>query len=127
MQTLQSYIKLVSSYLTRYWPSTLFLGFLVISTLLRAFTEINVTIPCLIRLVTGHQCLGCGLTTATIHLLKGDVQAAARANGLVFVILPVLLVFFRKHWLHFVHDQKLHGSCDSPEQVAEAHNKHLNL
>jgi len=45
-------------------------------------------LPCPFRALTGAWCVGCGMTRATHHLLRGDVAAALRFNLLV---IPVLL------------------------------------
>jgi hypothetical protein len=41
-------------------------------------------IPCLFNYVTGLQCPGCGLTRASMAILRGDFQAAYNFNQLVF-------------------------------------------
>jgi hypothetical protein len=50
------------------------------------------SIPCPFHAATGLDCPGCGLQRAVWSLLHGDVHAALRANALVIVILPLVLV-----------------------------------
>jgi len=45
-------------------------------------------VVCPFRLLTGHKCPLCGLTTATGRLLKGDMRGAWRAHRLGPVALP---------------------------------------
>ena len=48
-------------------------------------------LPCLFRVMTGWQCPGCGVSRMCICLLKGDVQGAFAANGVLLFALPGLI------------------------------------
>jgi hypothetical protein len=48
-------------------------------------------IPCIFNYATGMQCPGCGLTRASMAILRGDIQAAYGFNQLVFYA-PIFLV-----------------------------------
>ncbi|MFM2238334.1 MAG: hypothetical protein RL389_681, partial [Actinomycetota bacterium] len=48
-------------------------------------------IPCVFNYATGLQCPGCGLTRASLAILRGDIQAAYGFNQLVFYA-PIFLV-----------------------------------
>ncbi|WP_422362457.1 DUF2752 domain-containing protein [Reichenbachiella sp.] len=76
------------------------------STILKAFTSLDLTIPCLIKLITHNDCYGCGLTTAATHLLQFQPKLAYEANALVFVILPLLGFLMIKHLRDFIKDQQ---------------------
>ena len=51
-------------------------------------------LPCLIALVTGHHCLGCGLTRALTLLWLGDWRGAVGLNPLSPVVFLLLIVLF---------------------------------
>lgn len=51
-------------------------------------------LPCPVALLTRHPCPGCGMTRATMALLRGDLHAALHFHPLVLVILPTLALFF---------------------------------
>ena len=64
------------------------------------FSSFNVSLPCLFKAATGHECPGCGLTRAFQALLVGQFSEAWHFNPLAFFILPVLVILliveFRK-------------------------------
>jgi hypothetical protein len=41
-------------------------------------------IPCVFNYATGLQCPGCGLTRASLAILRGDIPAAFNFNELIF-------------------------------------------
>ncbi|GGN82675.1 hypothetical protein GCM10010112_60310 [Actinoplanes lobatus] len=41
-------------------------------------------LPCLLRTLTGVPCPGCGMTTAAVALVRGQVETAFQANPLIF-------------------------------------------
>jgi hypothetical protein len=53
----------------------------------------GVTLACPLRAVTGIPCPICGMTTATVALVRGDLGGAVRANPLVLA-LALLTVSF---------------------------------
>jgi hypothetical protein len=87
------YLKLVGKYL---WARGLFTavgGYMIFSVLLYAATDIDICIPCLWTTLFGYHCPGCGLTTASINIVKLDFVGAWEANPLAFLILPAGLFF----------------------------------
>jgi len=44
--------------------------------------------PCLVTMVTGYHCLGCGLNRAAIQLLQGNPEGALYTNSLIFLYIP---------------------------------------
>lgn len=54
---------------------------------------------CPLRMLTGHDCPGCGLTRALLALLRLDFSAAAEYHPLIFLIVPEgIYLFFRNHF-----------------------------
>ncbi len=53
---------------------------------------------CIWYLLSGHKCLGCGITTAIIYLLQGKFHLAYEANHLVFIVFLILLYC----WLSYI-------------------------
>jgi hypothetical protein len=70
------------------WPYLGAGGWVVASILLFERTGIDARLPCLIKVIIGIECPGCGLTGAVQALLHGDLAAAWASNPLVFVVLP---------------------------------------
>lgn len=67
---------------------------------LEMVTKLPLSVPCLIKTLTGFECPGCGITRALQSLLRGDFNHAWQHNPLLFFILPAVLLIvvneFRK-------------------------------
>lgn len=96
------YTKILLAYIQKHKLTSLFWGYIFFSVLLNALTGVDVTIPCPIYKISGIQCLGCGLTTATILMLKLDFSTAWQINPLAFFMDPLLLVLFVVHFYRFI-------------------------
>lgn len=59
---------------------------------------------CLYKLITGHDCIGCGLTRAFISLLHFDIKTALEYNKLIVIVFPLVLYI----WIKFIY-QKFHN------------------
>ena len=55
---------------------------------------LGISIPCIFREITGLYCPGCGMTRASLALLDGDIYQSFRYNMLIFIILPLLILFY---------------------------------
>jgi hypothetical protein len=51
-------------------------------------------IPCIFNYATGMQCPGCGLTRASMAILRGDFAAAFNFNPLIFAAPLFLAAYF---------------------------------
>lgn len=69
--------------------------------LLAAFTHVDLTPPCLFRTLTGIECLGCGLTTAFVHVIQFEWMRAWGANPLVVIVLPAACSYAVLDWVRF--------------------------
>lgn len=87
------FLGFVSAYARQNWLYVGLGSYLVFSVLLKSATTIDITLPCLWTSLLGAKCFGCGLTTATVCLVKADIQGAYTHNALIFFILPALGVW----------------------------------
>ena len=53
----------------------------------------GVGVPCIIRLITGKYCPGCGISRMCFALVRGDIETAFRCNMLLTTLLPFAFVF----------------------------------
>lgn len=70
------------------WPYLAAGAWLVASILLYEGTGVDLRLPCLVKLILGVECPGCGMTGALQALLHADPATAWARNPLVFVVLP---------------------------------------
>ncbi len=89
------------NYIVRNKLLVLFAFYFLLSTLLKAITDIDVCIPCLWKSIFGITCPGCGLTTAFINLIKLDFKNAFESNFLIFFILPLGLYYLIQDYVKF--------------------------
>lgn len=74
----------------------------MLSKVLKSLDIVNITIPCLFKTFFDIRCPGCGLTSASIHLLEGDINHAWTDNPLIFIIIPFSLYFVYKNYTNFI-------------------------
>lgn len=53
----------------------------------------GIYIPCIFRTLTGLKCPGCGVTHYVVAMLHGDLHGAFRANEMVFMLMPAILLY----------------------------------
>jgi hypothetical protein len=56
---------------------------------------------CLSVLLFDRECLGCGMTRATQHMIHCDFSGAYAFNKLSFLVLPVLIYLYVKQFFIF--------------------------
>lgn len=77
------------------------IAYYVIGVPLFIFFDTDILLPCLISLVTGHRCPGCGMTTAFMDILKLEFIEAFNSNPLIFIVLPALIYYVTTDFIKF--------------------------
>lgn len=77
------------------------LAYYIVGVPLFIFFDIDILLPCLISLVTGHRCPGCGMTTAFMDILKLEFIEAFNSNPLIFIVLPSLIYYVTTDFIKF--------------------------
>lgn len=54
---------------------------------------------CIYTLITGENCLGCGMTRACMRLIHFDFRGAWEFNAMSFIVFPILAFFYGKYFL----------------------------
>jgi hypothetical protein len=49
---------------------------------------------CLITLVSGQECYGCGMTRSVMHMIHFDFSTAWNYNKIAFIVFPILCVLY---------------------------------
>lgn len=62
----------------------------------------GIGVPCIINLITGYKCPGCGVSRMCMALMRLDVDAAYNYNKVLFLLLPVLLAVFSYQLYRYV-------------------------
>jgi len=68
---------------------------------------------CVLKMITGNDCIGCGMTRACMHLIHLDFEGAAHFNKISFVVLPILSFLLIKELLSTI---KEYQNVDSLNQ-----------
>ena len=76
----------------------------------------GLSIPCPVRLVTGYQCPGCGITRVFVALSRGDAAGAYAANPLVTILLPPGALYGLFSLVRYIRTGRRQGS--TPENIA---------
>lgn len=76
---------------------------LIIGVLYGIFVmKTGIGVPCIINLITGYKCPGCGVSRMCMALMRLDVEAAYNYNKVLFLLLPVLLAVFSYQLYRYV-------------------------
>ena len=62
---------------------------------------------CLFKLITGHECWGCGMTRAFNALFELDFQKAYNLNPRVIIVAPLLIYIWGKTLLNNVGTKRI--------------------
>ncbi len=83
--------SVIWAYIKKEWIWSVFIGYELFAVVLAMFSRIDIAIPCLFTKMTGTECLGCGMTRATMSMIKFDFERAWHFNKLSFVVIPLLI------------------------------------
>lgn len=98
---LNNVLKILMAYAKYHWLYSVIGIYFTLSIILFSYFEINIGIPCLIRLTTGFECPGCGLTHAFAHLIRLEFLEAWADNKLISVIIPAGTYYFLNDLISF--------------------------
>lgn len=76
----KEYFKLLFKFIKKYWIILLILSLYILITYLLGVCN------CILKLITGIPCPGCGMTRACISILRFDFVQAFKYNPLVFIL-----------------------------------------
>ncbi len=60
----------------------------------KIYTEFNVGIPCIFKLITGYDCPGCGITRCLFSLINLDIKSAFNYNALVTILIVPFVIYY---------------------------------
>lgn len=98
-------LKILRSYLRKNWIIGSLIFYELCAVILNFQTGINLTIPCIYSTFFDVKCPGCGLTSATILLIKGQFIKSFDTNPLVAVVIPSLVFFTLNDFKKFSNSQ----------------------
>lgn len=97
--------QIVFKYLVSNKIMSLVAIYFAFSLFLKMALNINILIPCLWKTLFHVECPGCGLTTAFIDILRCDIAGAFSANPLIFIVLPLGIIYiyndFKRFSIHY--------------------------
>ena len=94
-------LKILFHYLIYNWIFAAVGAYFILSLIIFSYFDINVAIPCLIKLITGFKCPGCGLSHAFAHLIKLEFTEMWEANKFSFIVFPAGVYYIVKDFIAF--------------------------
>jgi|GEM_PF-731165 len=99
-----SWLKTEINYLTQFAKANfvwvILAVYYALATILYFAFDWDFFLPCISKLVTGYNCPGCGLTSASLQLLQFNFIEAWHLNPLVYVVLPLGAFLIVKGYLN---------------------------
>jgi hypothetical protein len=76
-------------------------AYLILSSILKATTGLDICIPCLWETIFGIHCPSCGLTSAFISLISLDYRKAMESNWIIFFVIPFGIYYLIQDYIRF--------------------------
>lgn len=100
-------VKLIFRYVLENKIMSVIILYLMLSSILKITTTVDICIPCIWKTLFDFSCPGCGLTTAFINLVKMDFKGALESNWLIYILIPFGFYFVSNDFIKF----KTKSSC----------------
>lgn len=84
-------LDMLKAYAKENIVAMIFIAYYVVGIALYTMLDIDILLPCIITLITGESCPGCGITRAFIDILQFDFVCAYHSNPLIFIVLPIVI------------------------------------
>ena len=79
--------------------------YFMFSIVLKSHDIVDITVPCLFKTFLDYKCPGCGLTSASIHILNFEYNKAFKTNPLIFIIIPTSIFLFIQNIRKFIRNE----------------------
>lgn len=93
-------------YLKKNYVFALIGVYLVIAVSLYFLNIADIFPPCLYKTFTGKNCMSCGVTRGTLALLQCKFKQAWLFNPLVYVYVPLVVLYFTNDFYRFYKNEK---------------------
>lgn len=80
---------------------------LITLTFLYLNKQFSFFIPCIFHKITGLYCPGCGTTRMVLSILKGNIPKAFSYNPFMFILSPILIIYYIIYYINWIQDKKL--------------------
>jgi len=80
--------------------------YFIVSILIKIVFSLDILIPCLWKTTFHIECYGCGLTRAFIEILHCNFTDAFDHNPLIFIVLPLGMIYLYYDFMKFLEQVK---------------------
>ena len=83
---------------------TLIVAYFILSIFLKLVNGTNILLPCIWKKIFNHECIGCGLTRASIQLIQLNFKEAYSCNKFIFLVLIIIIVLIIRDIKQFLNN-----------------------